>query len=257
MTYQKNFVVSIKSNGKILREVDERVYLPFGSEYQIILKNLDRQRRAKVRIFIDGESIGANLVLRPSERLELERFLLRPDKGNRFKFIEKTEGISKHRGNRFGDGLVQVDFCFEDPIITDTNWVDYPDWTTSKTLTDSFIGMSDTSFGGQKYFLSDDVSSTPCYCALMDTSYSTKGGRGKPGPSGPEGITVPGSISNQEFIEAERFQTGPWSTIILYLRGGVERPLTVETKLRCRTCGRKSPSSSKFCYNCGTSLEII
>jgi hypothetical protein len=36
----------------------------------------------------------------------------------------------------------------------------------------------------------------------------------------------------------------------------IRKPLFVDTKIQCITCGRSNPSSSKFCSNCGTALGI-
>jgi rRNA maturation endonuclease Nob1 len=37
----------------------------------------------------------------------------------------------------------------------------------------------------------------------------------------------------------------------------VREPVTVKTKLECKTCGTTNPTTSKFCSECGTSLEIV
>jgi hypothetical protein len=77
------------------------------------------------------------------------------------------------------------------------------------------------------------------------------------------GITVPGSQSNQEFYSAGGFPTEA-QTHVLVLRlvgavGGraVTRAVTVKTKAKCQTCGTSNKSGTKFCKECGTSLEII
>ncbi len=44
MTYKENFVLVVKCKGEILRERDGIVTLPFGSEYSILMKNLDHRR---------------------------------------------------------------------------------------------------------------------------------------------------------------------------------------------------------------------
>ena len=44
MMYDKKFVVALKVNGKILRERDDTVSLPFGCEYSILVKNLHSVR---------------------------------------------------------------------------------------------------------------------------------------------------------------------------------------------------------------------
>ena len=56
MMYQSKLVASLKANGKILREFKDTVYIPFGSEYSFLIKNLNTQR-AVVNIFIDGNDV--------------------------------------------------------------------------------------------------------------------------------------------------------------------------------------------------------
>ena len=74
MTYKKNFVAAIKVNGKVLRESSDRVELPFGSEYSILLKNLDSVRM-QARITIDGVDAVDWVVINPNSSVEIERFL--------------------------------------------------------------------------------------------------------------------------------------------------------------------------------------
>jgi len=77
--YNNKFVASIKCCGKILREDGETVYLPFGSEYSILLKNLET-RTAAARIAIDGEDVLDEhmLLVPPYETVELEGFCQLP-----------------------------------------------------------------------------------------------------------------------------------------------------------------------------------
>ena len=116
MTYADKFVVEVKQNGKILRIKNGAVYLPFGSEYSIFLKNLN-SKRASVNISIDGEDVLDNnsLVLDANSSTELEGFLRGNTAKNRFRFINKTKEISEHRGDRADDGLLRVEFAFEKP----------------------------------------------------------------------------------------------------------------------------------------------
>lgn len=78
------------------------------------------------------------------------------------------------------------------------------------------------------------------------------------------GITVPGSKSTQKFqhvtmgaMEAEKH------TMVLKLLGEtannkpVLKPVTVERKPECVTCGKKNKAHAKFCVECGTALEIF
>ncbi len=76
-----------------------------------------------------------------------------------------------------------------------------------------------------------------------------------------DGITVKGSDSNQKFVNGYIGTLEyPSEVIVLRLRGINEvnqpilKPITVQTKLECSSCGRKYDSNLKFCSNCGTRL---
>ncbi len=116
MTYKDNFVAEVKCNGKILRIKDGAVHLPFGSEYTLLLKNLN-SRKASVKVHIDGQDVlGYNsLILEPNSSTELEGFLSGTVARNSFKFIQKTKEVQDHRGDKIDDGLIRVEFAFEKP----------------------------------------------------------------------------------------------------------------------------------------------
>jgi zinc-ribbon domain len=77
------------------------------------------------------------------------------------------------------------------------------------------------------------------------------------------GVTVPGGESNQRFVQGAWFKTDPTGhVIVLQLRGKVgdtpvSEPITVKTKKKCSSCGKKNKMSDKFCTDCGTALVII
>src|SRR5258708_34029825 len=98
MMQRNNFVVAVKVNGKVLRESNDRVELPFGSEYSVLLKNLDTVRM-QAQISIDGQDATGWLVVDPGKPVDIER-LYRENRarGNRFKFIDRTYRLSGHRG---------------------------------------------------------------------------------------------------------------------------------------------------------------
>jgi len=130
MMYANKLVASLKANGKILREFKDTVYIPFGSEYSFLLKNLHTQR-ALVNIFIDGEAVvEGGLVLNAGQEVDLERYVKNGNlsAGNKFKFIERTSSIEKHRGSKLEDGLIRIEFQYEkvQPVITFGNdfWKD-------------------------------------------------------------------------------------------------------------------------------------
>jgi hypothetical protein len=116
MMYGNKLAVAIKSNGKVLREFKDIVYLPFSAEYSIFIKNLETVR-ASIKILIDGNDIGegTTFVIPASSSIEIERFVKNGNfnKGNRFKFIERNASVENHRGIGGEDGLVVVEYQFE------------------------------------------------------------------------------------------------------------------------------------------------
>lgn len=247
MMYQNKFVAVVKSRGKILRERDVGVvYLPFGEEYSLLLKNLNSQK-ALVKVSIDGEDVlgGNELIVRPNSNVELERFIKNSlNRGNRFKFIQKTQQIEEHRGNRIDDGIIRITYQFEKPsnnwtYITSTWDYDSTPYGISWSVESS--NMEDSSFAVQAAATSSQATEIDCN----------------------EGITVPGSISNQKFyhgnigeLEVEEH------VIILRLVGEVKNqkvqsPLAVQRKLVCDTCGKLNKNTHKYCIECGTFLTII
>lgn len=122
MMYNQKLVTCLKSNGKILREFKDTVYVPFGSEYSILVKNLNSVR-AIVHIEIDGKQVcEEGLVIDANKELEVERFITDLNKGNKFKFIERTGSVEQHRGVKMDDGLIRVSFQFE-KVMNPIMWV--------------------------------------------------------------------------------------------------------------------------------------
>lgn len=246
MAFKKSFVVSLKVDGKILREDGDFVDLPFGSEYSILLKNLNT-RRALVNIDIDGARVFSGLVIDKNQTVELERF---EKKNNKFKFIEKTAQISNHRGDFIDDGFIRVEFQYEKdlPVIT------YRDtWPYNHNY--DFWGHQPLRFSaGTGVRGVNHISAEPqiaSYSVSYDANTQTLD----------KGITVPGSESNQSFTTTTMRELEPNSdVIIIRLRGKngsnfIQAPIMVNTKIECPICGKMNKSNVKFCSNCGTYLR--
>ena len=76
-------MAKVAINKSLLKEYDNRVvYLKDGDEFQIQLFN-PKTYTIAAEISINGVSCGTKLVLRPGERVWLERYFDRP---NKFKF---------------------------------------------------------------------------------------------------------------------------------------------------------------------------
>lgn len=281
--YESKLAAAIKVNGKVLREFNkDTVYIPFGSEYSILLKNLNT-KRAVVNITIDGQNIvEGGLVLNTGQEVDLERFVKNGNltEGNRLKFIERTETIEQHRGIKLEDGLVKVEFQFEQPPRPIT-WINdrYPTYTPSQwnTTYGGVQSSANPSFNVSGVLRSVDFSANGAtvqaqataavnqYCAdngIKNTSNVHDGMATMDCAFNDAGITVPGSKSTQKFstvymgaMEDEKF------SMVFRILGDVgqakvSKPVTVKHKVKCTTCGRQNKATAKFCTECGTALEI-
>ena len=253
--YQKQFVACMKCNGQVLREMEnDTVILPFGSEYSILLKNLST-KRALVKIQIDGDNVSQNgIIISANEEVEIERYVSVGSSGYKFKFIERTEHVEKHRGIKPDDGLVRIEYSFEKPQITIKPVVDpwphewpheHHDWTHPKY---------------------PSYPPGPTYRHITSTMYCNRIDNVQMGFSNlnenDAGITVEGSDSNQQFVTDDIGNTGQSEVIIFKLKGRtnkkvrVNRPITTTTKIKCKSCGRKHNSGKKYCDRCGTRLVV-
>jgi hypothetical protein len=283
MMYNQKLVASIKANGKVLREFKDTVYIPFGSEYSFLIKNLNTVRSV-VNVFIDGENVvPGGLVIDPGRTVDLERWIKNGNlsEGNKFKFIERTTAIEDGpRGIKLEDGLVRIEYQFEipRPVINVA-----PSWTTTTT---PWNGVYASGSSGASYnvngalrgvdfsngetvkaqaaaainnYIADAMPTSACSsethtgAATMDWA-----------PINDVGITVPGSKSEQRFQTVHVGALDPTIfNIVLKLVGDlgdnkpVTKPVTVAHKPKCVTCGKQNKAHAKFCQECGTALEIF
>jgi len=293
MMYNNKLVASLKANGKILREFKDTVYIPFGSEYSFLIKNL-HTTRALINVFIDGDNVvPGGLVLDAGKEIDLERYVRNGNltEGNRFKFIERTTGIEQHRGVKLEDGLVRIEFQFESAVQVRSNLI----WATPTVVQDHYYNglkvgtsssplrnlwadsatynvggiargadMSKGEFTGSvataavNQYLKDNnikpTSSDICYDGSATMDCSFNDA----------GITVSGSKSTQSFSTTYMGAMDPEKhSIVLKLLGEtpdnrpVLKPVTVKAKPKCTSCGRQNRAHAKFCVECGTALEIF
>ena len=280
--YSNKLVASLKANGKILREFKDTVYIPFGSEYSFLLKNLNTTR-ALVNVFIDGEDMTpGGLVLNAGQEVDLERSIKGGNlmEGNRFKFIERTGAIENGpRGIKLEDGLVRIEFQFEKarPIVNIVNAYDNFRYTSTKEDTyytnasynvNGMMRSVDYSAGeSMKASATSAIQDTLNTMNISATSASVHDGMACMDsyiPKNDVGITVPGSKSTQKFQTTYMNALEPEKhTIVLKLLGETEdnqpitKPITTKHKPKCVTCGKQNKAHAKFCSECGTALEIF
>jgi len=250
--YNNKLIAVIKVNGKVLRESGDTVYIPFGSEYEISLRNM-HTTTAVVKITIDGVDVldGSSLVVRPNDNSSIEGFMKGRDVSHKFKFIEKTQEISDHRGDDISDGYIRISFKFEKPPVVSN--ISYSPMTyTSRCDTPPLFGdVSNPSY---------DVYASTMRSASIDDNMML----GKSVSQAPmdDGITVKGSDSDQSFRSVYVGSLEDIEhAIVFQLKGQtpsgiIDQPILIKTKIKCDTCGRVSGSKYKFCGNCGTSLVV-
>ena len=233
-----NFVASLKSQGKILRELNGReVRLPFDNEYSIILKNKNN-RKACCNIKIDGKDIGNGheLILNAYDQIELERPFENQCCGNKFKFVSiGNENVSDKENPE--NGLIEIEFWLEkyrNFAITNATsnipWIYYGPYIQPQGTDDNL------------HHFSPNTSNLTCnYASITPTSNV--------------GATVDGSHSNQHFYTEYFYEKEYPSTVLkLWIRGS-DKMLTVDNELHndfhCTGCGKKVEYTHKYCSRCG------
>jgi hypothetical protein len=245
--YNQKLVASIKANRKVLREFKDKVYVPFSSEYSILLKNLNTQR-AEVHVYIDGEDqTPEGLCLNAGQECELERSIKNGNlkEGNKFKFIERTDNVEQHRGIKLEDGIVRIEYRFEKPrTVMPINSI--PKWDYNNILR------------GNVYASGAGASLNNIQCSVTSANVSAQSFYND------AGITVAGSKSTQSFTTVTMGEMETEThTIVLQLLGEtpdnrpVQKAVTVKAKPKCVTCGKQNKAHAKFCAECGTALEIF
>ena len=285
MMYNNKVAAAIKVNGQVLRENKDTVFIKFGSEYSILIKNLNT-KRAIFNIFIDGDNIVPNgLVLNAGQEIDLERAIRNNNlnEGNRFKFIERTGDIEQHRGVKLEDGLIRIEYQFERELPKPAPYVPYygirsnPDdyyWNNS-LLRSTFGSTSDSSgnipMGNTVSSMNATANVTSRSMAKGISAVHTSNAIAQNSVVSSQaaftndvGITVPGSKSEQKFSTVSSFALDPEKhSMIIKLLGETEdnkpviAPVTVHTKVQCTTCGKQNKATAKFCSDCGTALEIF
>jgi hypothetical protein len=270
--YNSGLICCIKTNDKILREHNNIVRLPFGSDYSIYLKNLNTVK-AEVKITIDGQDIldGNSLIIDAGRNIDIGRWLLNGDlnRGPKLRFIEKTDTIRETKVETGMDGLVEITYQFEKvwPTQVYGNFLDNTLYrsTGPKTL----LGGA---FGSMKVGSSIDGStrgSTTCDVP-MQTLYSANVNHVQPEEEtlcssnifeNEDGMTVKGQEVKQEFRYASIGTLDcTVHKIVLQLKGDtnkgkVQQPLLVKSKVKCSVCNKSQISNNKFCVSCGNNMK--
>ena len=284
MMYANRLAVAVKNNGKVLREFKDTVYLPYGCEYSLLIKNLNTVR-AMANVTIDGQDVvPGGLVVDANREIDLERFVKDLSVGNRFKFIERTSSIEQHKGIGVEDGLIRIEYQFEKVMpVQDVihhwhgpkhihHWHDdygstgvrtpwpYKTWSSTgvfgvaqNSVSSPLRSANNLGIGGQSIGSSYEATAQMAQASAASVNYVNDAG-----------ITVPGSTSTQKFVSIKDFPVETEKHVmVLKLLGEtadnkiISKPVTVRAKPKCVTCGHTNKHNAKFCVECGTALEIF
>ena len=235
------------------------VYMDNGTEFQIQLFN-PKTTEIACRVYINDEAMSNDIVLRPGERLWLERFLDRPQKFLFETYTVDGNDSSVQRAIR-DNGTIRVHFYDrrirqkQDGLILEkssnfNNYNIYPTFDSYTTKTGSWeitcssanVSSSLSALGAQSTTGDRGIS---CYSAQI------------PEVEQETGRVTEGSYSQQTFDTVNMdFESWSYSEEIIKILPTSQKPVHKEDlqKRYCPECGRKVVEKYKFCPFCGTKL---
>jgi len=252
------YVTVNKGRKKMKNEV---VFMDNGTEFEIELFN-PTQNTVLSKISINNKLISySGIVLRPGERVFLERYL---DNPSRFKFEtysvngnaeEIKEAIEKN-------GLIKVEFYNEDTTPLYTPQLNLWKPNGVRTFTDNW-----SSIGGQDYgtmYCSTSIGTT-YNTGLNTTLTSSVAGSNEPFcskvkkksiKSTETGRIEQGSHSEQSFqTVSKKFYSYTTNVIEYHIKPTSQMPIEVKDINKmgkyCTKCGRKGKPTDNFCAGCG------
>lgn len=238
MMYSNGFALAVKREGQVLRESRSQggppvVYLPFESEYSVFVKNTN-DRRALVKVTIDGTDVGAEFVIDAHSFMDLERFVLDGDlfRGRKFKFV-RADDIRVQDPTSSENGIVRVECWLEKRPRRSMLRTSGVDFFHDHSRPGDIIGCS------------------------MPASYRVENASMLGFVESDRGATVEGGLSNQSFQTTSFSGRETHSTVLeLYLRGS-KAAVTVNATRRqvCSNCGKKPRRKDTYCPNCGSRLS--
>lgn len=249
------------------------VYLNDGDEFQIQLFNPEKFPIA-AKIHLNGEKLSDMLVIRPGERIWLERYL---DQARKFKFSTyEIEDSYEAKEAASLNGEVKIQFyrvktprqntvinisCPISTIGSPTsiyyNTINSSDCQVksisepelASNLNSVNLALSDMS--GETWYKSSYISDTACNFYASSTA-------AEPERSIETGRVEQGGYSNQKFSYVNYdFEDWSFRTETISILPLSRKPVTASDlkKRYCSNCGRKLSPKHKFCPYCGTKVE--
>lgn len=230
----------ITKNKQRVKQFNEVVYLKDGDEYEIELFN-PKQTSVLAKIKLDGNYISnSGIVLRPGERIFLERYL---DSNNKFVFktyfVDLTNPTVKSAVKN--NGLVSIEFFDESQ----------PEYWTSRIVRKNWWEPEYYYDWGTEYYdyYRNNLSTAGESVSFANTSHHCR-------PSQSEtGKTEMGETSSQSFVNSNRsfepfsFRIIEWKILPISEKNYVGKEVNI---IYCANCGAKRKKTTfKFCPHCG------
>lgn len=256
----KDFVVSICTKDGICREFKDSlggqaVYLKYGSEYSIYLKNL-RDVRACVKVTVDGtETTADGLVIGANASHTLEGVIGADNvTHNVFKFIAKTRKIKEFRGDKADDSVIQVSVTFEKkPVVRRPSLLEEYPWIHDQWYSRPVKALNNYSLGNAQQ-MGFHCNTRSCSNEAVSTSNIS------PASLDMGGITVPGTPTDVRY-STTTFNASDDTTSVSFRLSGVnpedqiiQNPVVTSRKRQCPTCGTHNPNTNKYCGECSRCL---
>ncbi len=230
-----------------LKQYADTVYLNNGDEFEIELYN-PTKTKVLAKVELNGNSIGSGIVLRPGERVFLERFMNDPKK-----FLFETYTVngedSEVQEAISNNGDVAVKFYSEyNPISLTGGYTTSTVTYTSNPLFGNSTyttGISPMTFTNTSTTLGS--TNTAFYNASLSNTTTNKDvetGRVEKGSNSDQSFAYDTTVFNSHMCMGNWWKIKPKST----------KPLVSEDlAVYCTECGAKRKKDNhKFCPHCGT-----
>lgn len=235
-----------------LKQFTDTVYLKNGDEFEIELFN-PTHNKVLAKIEMNGNSIGNGIILRPGERVFLERYL---DEAKKFLFdtyeVNGLDNEVKQAIANNGDVVVR----FHNEIVTPTYYatgsgtvtISNPSWINTGS---PFTYSTHNTLGVTAYNPTSTTTTNAYYNASLTSGTISKKslktietGRVEKGSNSDQSFTYDSSSFYSYAVETNVWKIKPESTKI---------KTKEDLVMYCGECGSKRKKDThKFCPHCGT-----
>lgn len=249
-------------------ECNRVVYMRNNSEFQIQIFN-PYSYTIGAEVYINGTSLQNKLVIKPGQRVWLERYF---DSPNKFLFSTyEVNGNNKEVKEAIkNNGEIKIEFYKEqEPKVYYNNSITYvnhePWWQNYQTYCSDAADFSSNHLIGTKLYCNTSCATT---LGMSDDSVQTsnlrsmaklsKGISCKVDNKIETGRVEKGNHSNQNFNMVNMdFEYLAFKSEVIKILPESQKPIYKNdlTKQYCSNCGRKLNQKYKFCPYCGMKIE--